>query len=499
MRYFYNLTGHEVFFEVLDTYLKKYNGRTANYDQFKESILNVLNVRNANKDFEIFESFLNNTGVIRLDREIKENNNRIDEFIFTQHPCFNATHEKYYTFKMNALLIYNDREVIINDIIIPDKQTGRISELENIEKPNAIILNYGDWAYLQQSFDEPSKDYLLENTYKIKDSQTRLLISRDLSQMIREGQIDVQTYVKFAINLLKHETEEHIVIQVLKTAIHAVQHFIIYDDQEKLKESLFELIREDLLFKHKGVRKTLINFLIDLINFSNNKEIAYLINFLKSDKENKPSLLRGDSEILDNVDLVSRFDLSYMDEATKVRLLETIAESSVLSKEEKKQYEEIITSIDIISSRTTSPNNSQFDLRKLDVSKNLLTCNKLEKLTLDACQPNKALKESLWEMFVRKDAQLLDDEYAAYMKGFARKSQYKMLKHFFKRRFFEDLIYVKNYYGENYALIFFNNLNPSFIICEKVLKSFIDISKKIGPKDYRLRDAIEKGKLNIYI
>lgn len=60
------------------------------------------------------------------------------------------------------------------------------------------------------------------------------------------------------------------------------------------------------------------------------------------------------------------------------------------------------------------------------------------------------------------------EEYEAYMKGWATHNNYKELKYYYKKRFFEDFIYVKNYHSVKYAEMFYKYLNPSFIITPKV-------------------------------
>jgi hypothetical protein len=121
--------------------------------------------------------------------------------------------------------------------------------------------------------------------------------------------------------------------------------------------------------------------------------------------------------------------------------------------------------------------------------------NKIELLTLEACRPNIEQKEKLWDMFVYKNSDLLDYEYEAYMRGFARKSQYQLLKNFFKDRFFTDFIYVKNYHSEDYAAIFFTQLNPSFVVSETILKKFVLLYKHIQPHEYKLMNLLDRGKV----
>lgn len=509
LKYFYYVIGEEVFFKILKTFVAKYHGKNANYEQFKEVMkstestdlinagLNSLNTENS-KIAQI-QQFLENSGIIKLEYSVKYTDNLIDEFTITQKPAHFATAEKYYNFRFNILLIYANKEILINDIEITS-QTSILTQLKKFEKPQAIILNAGDWAYFKQIFDESSLNYLLENSYKIKNPVNRLLVVRDMFEMIREGTIDAEQFVNFTVNLLKHEIDAAVVNKALHFAIYAVNNFLIFEKSEKIKEQIFTLIREDLFNKFNDLKINLINYMIDLINFSNDKEIRFLINFLKKEKSaNNNNLLRGESEILDNVDLIRSFDLSYIDSKTKLRLLETIEESDVLSKEEKDQFENLILRIEASNtSRIISPNNSQIDLSKSRIgNKNDLlysTGNRLERLTLEACKPDRLLKEKLWAMFVYRDAELLDQEYEAYMKGFARKSQFKLLKKYFKYQFFEDFLYVKDRHGEKYAAMFFEHLNPGWLVSEKVLDGFMKMRFRIRADEKKLLSLLDKSK-----
>jgi hypothetical protein len=497
LKYYYYVAGHELFFKGLKNYVSKYHGKNASYEQFKEVLRSITENREEKTPLEIIEPFLENTGLVKLETAVKYSNNIIEEFTITQRPCAHATPDTYYNLGFNILLIYPGKEVLLNDMEISGgKQSSIVSELAGLEKPLAVVLNAGDWAYFKQIFDDGSLKYLIEHAHLIKNPVDRLVVVRDVFEMIREGLVEVDSFVAFTKNLLTHEANAAVVNKALHFAIYAVSNFLIYEKQESQKEILFSLIKDELFTKFKNIRLTLINYLIDLINFSNDKEIRFLINFLKKDKVQN-NLLRGDSEILDNVDFIRSFDLSYIDVKTKMRLLETIEESDVLNKEEKKQFEQMIRSIEIFSaSRTISPNTSQMENRS-QTKEDLLvkTGHKSERLTLDACRPDRANKEKIWDMLVNKDVLLLDEEYEAIMKGFARKSQYRLLKSYFKYRFFEDFLYVKNYCGEKYAAMFFEHLNPGFVVNEKVLDGFMKLRFRIKADEHKLLSLLDKSNL----
>jgi len=72
-------------------------------------------------------------------------------------------------------------------------------------------------------------------------------------------------------------------------------------------------------------------------------------------------------------------------------------------------------------------------------------------------------------MFVNKNKLLINEEYEAYMKGWSRRQNFLELKQYYDEKFFKDFIYVKNNHSVKYAELFYQYLNPSFIISEEVI------------------------------
>ncbi len=151
--------------------------------------------------------------------------------------------------------------------------------------------------------------------------------------------------------------------------------------------------------------------------------------------------------------------------------------------------------IEVFSSRNVSKNNSSFSINKEENKNSLLVDQSLEKLTVDACTPNKEYKEQLWQMLVERSGNYTNEQYAAIMKGFARKSQYPLLQEYFENKFFENFPEVLSYQGESYAILFFKYLAPTFVIRDDILKSFIRLGKWIRYNDLKIKKLYEKSKI----
>jgi hypothetical protein len=128
-----------------------------------------------------------------------------------------------------------------------------------------------------------------------------------------------------------------------------------------------------------------------------------------------------------------------------------------------------------------------------------LTVSPRQQKLLNACIPDLRNKEKIWELLVYKDEELFLDEYEALMIGFARRSQYTLLKKFFKHRFFVDFIYVKNNHSSDYTELFLNRLAPKFVVNEKIKHKFIQLQKSTTSRDYKLFSLISNSKIFITI
>jgi hypothetical protein len=153
-------------------------------------------------------------------------------------------------------------------------------------------------------------------------------------------------------------------------------------------------------------------------------------------------------------------------------MLKLLYESSVVSEKDRHEKEKLILN----------------ELKGFKISK-------IQRRLLDACIPDLKSKEKIWDLLVYKDEDLFLDEYEAMMIGFARKSQYLLLKKFFKHRFFEDFIYVKNNHSSEYALMFFKHLAPRFVVNDEIYEKFYRMQKAVNAKDYKLFSMITNSKI----
>ena len=232
----------------------------------------------------------------------------------------------------------------------------------------------------------------------------------------------------------------------LKSCTYILNNFIEFKYQTLKSKMLIKLINEELYLKFDKLKTRLITTVLSLIDYKNEGDLNFLLTYLEKVKFdsniNRPIKLdRGVSEIIESK--TCELDLEDVDQPTRMAVLEAIYRNNSLNLMKKNEYKS-----------------------KLLIHKGEET--KFEKYTLDASLPDRAKKEKIWDLLVLKQKNFGDHIYEAYMKGFAHKSQYHLIKDYLKDRFFTDFIFVKNNHSSDYAVKFFKYLNPSFIINEDV-------------------------------
>ncbi len=276
-------------------------------------------------------------------------------------------------------------------------------------------------------------------------------------------------FIKFCENLLSKETNIYIINKVISHSIAIINDFIPLDNRNSQKQILFKLLSEKY-FKHplyeKYLFKNMTNYLLDLINSKDADNIKFLleVNLEISIEDVCDSLVHVDSE--ENFDESKRYELPRLDLRTKERIVEAIYESDrfpILQKETLKR------------AILLENNNDKIPIIK-DIT--FQTCN------LD--RNDDSTRKSLWNLFLYKDKKFSDSEIEAYMKGFNRElSKFSSLKTegdiklYFKKKFFKDFPYICKNYSNDYALLFYQNLRPTFLVQDKILKKFLKLKDKL--------------------
>jgi hypothetical protein len=508
IKYLYYNIDEELRKKMIRNYLKTFEYGNANYQNFKDILTEFTASRHVESPLDIIEPFLSNRGIMRLEASINHYQGKINSIKFEQHPCEHAEKENYYNYWVDILLVYESSQVFEEKILLNfegekegksedlntidennklnnsiDSVTGNsrsvvISNFKGSEEPLALILNPRNTAYFVQIFDENSLKFLIDKTYLVKNPITRLVIARDLSEMIKAGKLDVDTYLTFTMNLIKNESEEEIILQVLQTCIYNIKNFVKINHQINMKERLFNFI-EKIYTGKENLHKPFLNFMMDLIVFESKIEEAQIILIIKLFEEKKESFIRMNSLNEEEKDelILSNYDYSKFDFNTKFRLLETIFESKAFTFEMKRK------------------NLKNFiENYKDDASAEKESLEYFSDVLNEIYLPEKKTKIFYWNVIIEKShPTYLMKEYELIMRALARQSQYILLREYFEEKFFKIFAYVRHNHGENYALLFLRTINPSFIVTNEILEKFEELQKQIRNGDYKLIEELKKS------
>lgn len=144
-----------------------------------------------------------------------------------------------------------------------------------------------------------------------------MVVARDLAEMVKDGDFDAGSYITFATQLLTREKELLVIEFVLKTAVHIVNNYLVIENRKEQSELLYNLIIDHLYISHKELKNTFLDFMLSLIDAGNYEQIAMLLYYLKKEPE-KVSLLRGESETLEQAVFAKSYDLTGISEVTIV-------------------------------------------------------------------------------------------------------------------------------------------------------------------------------------
>lgn len=477
IRNLYTISGPELFFKSLRNMLLKYSGSTINYSEFKTVFESLIAEREIKDDpMSVIEPFILKNGINELSIEINldERNEFITSCIVNQK-CTNFN-TNYYHYKTKFLIVNSDGQTEELDIIIPSKQSSTINELIGKKNPQLILMNKDDICYFRQIFRDEEIEYLIKSgSEAIKTPNDRLVIARELFEMVRGSQVRPSIFINLAFNMLEKEQDVLVLEFLLNSVNNCINSFVLFSNQKSYKSKLLFIIQDSFYTKFILLKNTAVNIMLDLIDYDNETDMDTLLCFLQeSDVTDKMSLLRGTSEIGETKNNYENFCLEGLSRNTKLNIVQSIFEARYFDTNQKNKLHDKILG--------DGYDNGYF------------------KYTLDAAIPEKNKKEAIWKHLVNENEKFHKIN-AAYMKGFARRSQYSLIKNYLKTKFFDDFVLIRKNHSVEYSVKFFKDLNPSFIIEEEILNKLNSLKGELEVSEYKLTKEVDKGKCyhNIYI
>ena len=179
----------------------------------------------------------------------------------------------------------------------------------DIQQPDAIILNVGDWCYFKQVFDSRTITFLENNVQNLKENLTKSVVLRDIHEMVRDGKYDPSKFIQFSTNWviscnnnyqLEHETNYFIIDKLLALNVHIIKNFLRYEDQLKERDNLFKFIDYNVFLTHPEIRNNVLNYMLQIINPTNDN-IKALLDLMKTGEvQNETTYLRSQSSVITN-------------------------------------------------------------------------------------------------------------------------------------------------------------------------------------------------------
>ncbi len=466
--------GEKNFSKGLNNYFTKYQWSNTVFDNFVDEMVESVKKSEDTSDSlrkkfdlkSLSKKWLTESGLnqveLRMEKNFNYSNNQetISKFQIKQTPCLEK-HSNLQTHLMDLLFVYENENKIIKDIIINNAEITEVNQVVNLPYPQAVILNYNDYAYLKWIIDDNSFEFLKANLHtKNLDLLTRKLIYRALYDSVRDAKIECSEYVETISIQLQSEPDEELIVNNLGYLSGAITSFLPWKYFNILSALLYEMVAK-LLKKYISQKTLIISLLQYLISFANLPNLILPFkNWLLSSKEENLYI------IIENEKLEIPKELLSQD--NRYAILQKIFSLNEISLEEKNKLLE------------------QEKIRDNFSDKSLKT-----ELSCRALLPDINNKKNIWEKIIKDPKSDSLHNMRALMCGFAPMSQLDLVKNIIKERFYEDVLEVSK--NEYFFIDYFFAFCTPFVFVEKeVIENLENLISGLSSEfDYIKKKLIE--------
>eukprot|EP01017_Pseudomicrothorax_dubius_P017679 TRINITY_DN1985_c0_g1_i3.p1 TRINITY_DN1985_c0_g1~~TRINITY_DN1985_c0_g1_i3.p1 ORF type:complete len:643 (-),score=135.96 TRINITY_DN1985_c0_g1_i3:41-1969(-) len=126
--------------------------------------------------------------------------------------------------------------------------------------PSAVLVNYGEQAFMKILLDEKSRDFFLGNLAKIEEQHTRAIIWVAFWNMVRDARLSGVDFVSAVIDNISRETDTSVLSLVLTYTISTLDYFVPAEQiiQFNLREKLFNVLKTMLISERSTHVTTLL-------------------------------------------------------------------------------------------------------------------------------------------------------------------------------------------------------------------------------------------------
>lgn len=476
--------GEQNFSRGLYNYFTKYKWNNTVFDNFVDEMVNAVNSSEAiteadkiRKHFDLkllSKKWLTESGLnqIELIIETDSMNNTITRFDLKQTPCLDIpAHQNLQTHLMDILFVYKDSDSReIKDVVINPTEITSISYLKGAKTPDAVILNYNDYAYLKWIIDEKSFNFLKTNLDVTKnlDLLSRKLIYRSIYDAVRDAKISGVEYIQTISTQLEHEIDDDLIMTNLQYLSATVSNFIPTKFYQYFTAVLFDLVSK-LIKKFVNEKHYILSLLQYLISFATNPEHVKCLQKWIGENEENPSLsIEGD-----------KFEVqkAWLTQDNRFSILAKVFQLRDLALEDKNK---------LLEYEKTRDKNSDKSI------KTELTCH--------ALIPDVNHKKEIWERIIKNQNNESLHNMRALMSGFAPITQLDLVDSILRENFFTDVLTIakKDYFYIDYFFMF---CSPSSLvessIIERIEKLITELDSSLDYIKRKLQETVDEMKRNL--
>ncbi len=246
--------GEENFRNGMRNYFKKYAWKNTELADF----LKCLEEACGKNLGEWFDSWIKTTGVNSISPEFKFSGGKIKNFKIVQCPSDKNNLLRKHKTKIAFFSEKNSeaKPEIVKEIFYEGKET-KIKDADiTTENFKFAFLNYGDWDYTKDKFDDDSLKYVLANVGKIKDSLTRQMIYGTLWQMVRDAELNPKDFLDLIFENSPNEENLLSLERMFLRVKNILNFFINESDFKKYCDKFFEISFKMLESKIDSERKS---------------------------------------------------------------------------------------------------------------------------------------------------------------------------------------------------------------------------------------------------
>ena len=386
-----HLISPECFYEGIRSYFKKYAYSNTVYADFiGEMKLAVEKHGNKINLDEWSNQWLMSKGASSLTPEVVFENGVIKSLKVIQEFCPNSD-ECYRVHKIDIALYQEDmKEELLENVMINACKETIITEAVG-RKAMAILLNANDYTYGKPLLDKQSLSVFTKQAYQIKNLTNKEMISKSFYQFIRDGKIRATEYIEFILGIVKVETNEKFLSNLVEMAEITLSSFLKVQSAKEYNDKLFNALIEKIIndSSNKELFKELVG--VCILSATTQEQMQAIIKWAKD----KFITYHG-----------KEYKELEIKELYQIKIIKIVYADLTISNEEKKQLFELLFK----DSNSESVKNT--------------------KIICDAMIPDKENKEKLWNYYLSPDHKESFEQISYSMSGFYVWNQIEMMEEY---------------------------------------------------------------------